>query len=171
MNLEKPNNERFCTFEQFNWRHPPTFDVRDNSNMAGTLNILGYKNQQKIRFTAFKLTRKAKRWKISERAIKEANGIGGASWPHFKQILIDHFFPRFVRDTRAQEFMDLVQWTMTVYKYAKKFVEISHFASYLILDEENKTTMFERCLNHIIHERAYFSKLEFLRSSALGGTN
>lgn len=42
---------------------------------------------------------------------------------------------------------------MTIYQYAAKFVELSHFAKYLIPDEEKKTWKFEEGLNQKIYAR------------------
>jgi hypothetical protein len=43
--------------------------------------------------------------------------------------------------------MDLVQETMIVIEYATKFIHLSRFAIYLILDEEKKAKKFERGLS------------------------
>lgn len=55
--------------------------------------------------------------------------------PYFKKILFDHFFSRSVRDVRAKEFASFVQRAMIVHQYVAKFVDLSHFAYYLIPDE------------------------------------
>ncbi|KAF5472064.1 hypothetical protein F2P56_008811 [Juglans regia] len=41
---------------------------------------------------------------------------------------------------------------MTVHQYATRFAELSHFAAYLIPDEENKAKKFEDSLNYKIYE-------------------
>lgn len=38
-------------------------------------------------------------------------------------------------------------------QYATRFMELSHFTNYLILDKENKAKMFERGLDRKIRER------------------
>ncbi|XP_035551101.1 uncharacterized protein LOC118349682 [Juglans regia] len=145
--LNENNNERGCTFEQFNRIHPPTFDGRGDSNAAEDwiqdieeiFSVLECTNQQKVRFAAFKLIGEAKRWWNSEKAIRENGGTGEVSWPHFKQNFFHRFFRKADQEARAREFTNLVQGTMTVRQYAAKFAELSHFASYLIPDEEKKT--------------------------------
>jgi hypothetical protein len=52
-----------------------------------------------------------------------------------------------VQEAKAREFMDLVQETMIVIEYATKFIHLSRFAVYLILDEEKKAKKFERGLS------------------------
>lgn len=71
------------------------------------LNVLEGTDQQRVQFLAFKLTREAKRW-IFERAIREVVGTGIVSWLLFKQTFLDRFFPRSVKNTRAQEFTNLI---------------------------------------------------------------
>ena len=39
-----------------------------------------------------------------------------------------------------------------MHQYAARFVELSHFASYLIPDEEKKTQKFEAALDNQIYE-------------------
>ncbi|XP_041025420.1 uncharacterized protein LOC121265825 [Juglans microcarpa x Juglans regia] len=141
--------------------HPPTFDGRGDPTLVEdwiqdieeVLRVLNCTDKQKVLYSAFKLTSEAKRWWISERTIKEAGGRGVVSWPHFKHIFFDPFFPRSIRDARAKDFADLVQGTMTLHQYAARYVELSRFASYLIPDEEKKTRKFDKGLNNQIYER------------------
>ncbi|XP_040987697.1 uncharacterized protein LOC121235419 [Juglans microcarpa x Juglans regia] len=122
--LNAGNEEDGCTIEQFNQMHPPTFDGRGDPTLAKDwiqefeviLRVLNCTDEQKILYSAFKLTGEAKRWWISERTIREADGRGVVSWPHFKQIFFDRFFPRSIRDARAKDISDLVQGTMTVHQ-------------------------------------------------------
>ncbi|KAF5459719.1 hypothetical protein F2P56_019641, partial [Juglans regia] len=154
--VNENNNESGCTFEQFNRTHPPTFDGRVDSNatedwiqdIEEIFSVLECTDQQKVRFAAFKLIGEAKRWWNSEKAIREADGTGVVSWPHFKQNIFDLFFPKADREARARDFTNLVQGTMTVRQYAAKFAELSRFAPYLIPDEENKIRRFEEDLVH-----------------------
>jgi hypothetical protein len=51
---------------------------------------------------------------------------------------------------KAQEFLDLVQGGMTEIEYVVKFLQLSCFGMYLILNEEKKVKKFERGLNSCI---------------------
>ncbi|XP_041026968.1 uncharacterized protein LOC121267172 [Juglans microcarpa x Juglans regia] len=117
-------NEGGCTVEQFN-----------------------------LAYATFKLTGEAKRWWISERSIREAEGTEIVSWLHFKQTFLGHFFPSSFREDKAMEFATLVQGTMTVHQYAARFTELSRFATYLIPDEEKKARKFEQGLNEKLYVR------------------
>ncbi|XP_041004123.1 uncharacterized protein LOC121249482 [Juglans microcarpa x Juglans regia] len=124
--------------------------IQDIEEIIRILNCIG---EQKLLYSAFKLTEEAKRRWISERTIRKTDGSGVVSWPHFKQIFFDRFFPRSVRDGKAKEFADLVQETMTMHQYVARFVKLSRFASYLIPDEEKKNRKFEEGLNNWIYKR------------------
>ncbi|XP_041020483.1 uncharacterized protein LOC121262135 [Juglans microcarpa x Juglans regia] len=162
------NSEGGCTFEQFNRTHPPTFDRRSDFSAAEDwiqdieeiFSVLECTDQQKVRFAAFKLIGEAKRWWNSEKAIREADGTGVVSWPHFKQNFFDRFFPKADWEARAQEYTNLVQGTMTVCQYAAKFAKLSRFASYLIPDEEKKARKFEEGLNYKIYERVMLLQIQ-----------
>lgn len=69
----------------------------------------------------------------------------------------NHFFTRAVREAKAREFMDLIHGGMTVTEYASRFVQLSRFATYLILDVKKKAKKFKRGLNPRIRTMmAYF---------------
>jgi hypothetical protein len=65
------------------------------------------------------------------------------SWEVFKHEFNRHFFPRVVQDSKAREFLDLVQGGMSVIEYIAKFLQLLHFGLYLILTEEKKAKKFE----------------------------
>ncbi|XP_041009525.1 uncharacterized protein LOC121253605 [Juglans microcarpa x Juglans regia] len=75
-------NEGGCTVEQFNRMHPPLFDGRGDPTLAEDwvqdieeiLRVLTCTEEQKVAYATFKLTGEAKRWWISERSIREAEG-------------------------------------------------------------------------------------------------
>ncbi|XP_041000284.1 uncharacterized protein LOC121246246 [Juglans microcarpa x Juglans regia] len=141
--LNENNNDGGCTFEQFNRTHPPIFDGRGDTNTAEDW----IQDIEEI-FSVLE----SKRWWNSEKVIREAEGTGVIVWAQFKQNFFDRFFPKADREARAREFTNLVQGTMTMHQYAARFAELSHFAAYLIPDEEKKTRKFEEGLNYRINE-------------------
>ncbi|XP_035542830.1 uncharacterized protein LOC118345283 [Juglans regia] len=152
-----------CTLEQFSRPHPPTFDGRLNSldaeswieRMEQIFEMLYYTDDQKAKYATYHLIDMANKWWKSTRALVQLE-LGEAvpiSWEHFKKIFLDHFFPRTLQESRARQFMDLTQGSMTVVQYAMTFMELSRFASYLIPDEEKKAEKFEHGLDCRIRER------------------
>ncbi|KAF5442583.1 hypothetical protein F2P56_035225 [Juglans regia] len=159
--MNATNDEWGCTIEQFNRMHPPTFDGRGDATLAEDwiqdneeiLRVINCTDVHKVLYSAFKLMGEAKRWWISKRTIREAEGTKIVRWLHFKQIFLERFFPTFVRDDKAMEFANLVQGAMSVHQYSARFIELSRFAAYLIPDEEKKARKFEQGLNEKIYER------------------
>ncbi|XP_035540230.1 uncharacterized protein LOC118344213 [Juglans regia] len=152
-----------CTLEQFSHQHPPTFDGRLNSldaeswieRMEQIFEVLYCTDDQKVKYATYHLTDMANKWWKSTRALVQLE-LGEAvpiTWEYFKKIFLDHFFPQTLQESRARQFMDLTQGSMTVAQYATTFMELSRFASYLIPDEEKKAEKFERGLNRRIRER------------------
>ncbi|XP_035539690.1 uncharacterized protein LOC118344045 [Juglans regia] len=158
---QRNSNEGGGNIEQFNRMHPPSFDGKGEPTLAEDwvqdieeiLRVLTCTDEQKVAYATFKLTGEAKRWWISERTIREAGGTEIVSWPHFKQIFLERFFPSSAREDKAMEFATLVQGSMTVHQYAARFIELSRFAAYLIPDEEKKARKFEQGLNEKLYER------------------
>ncbi|XP_040990920.1 uncharacterized protein LOC121238145 [Juglans microcarpa x Juglans regia] len=136
--------------------HPPTFDGRGDATLAEDLiqdieeilRVINCTDKQKVLYSAFKLTGEAKRWWISERTIREAEGTEIVHWVHFKQIFLECFFRTSVRDDKAMEFANLE-------KKARKFEQglnekiykrIVGFQIWNFSELVNKATVFERSL-------------------------
>ncbi|XP_035542977.1 uncharacterized protein LOC118346077, partial [Juglans regia] len=143
-----------CTLEQFSHQHPPTFDGRLNSMDAESridrieqiFEVLYCTDDQKVKYATYHLTDMANKWWKSTRALVQLE-LGEAvpiTWEYFKKIFLDHFFPQTLQESRARQFMDLTQGSMTVAQYATTFMELSRFASYLIPDEEKKAEKFRK---------------------------
>lgn len=149
------------SIDDFNKLHPPTYDGRGDPILAEDwiqdieeiLRVTPCTEEQKVLFSAFKLTGEAKRWWISERTIRESTRTEIVEWEKFKEIFLERFFPDSVKNDKAVEFANLVQGTMSVHQYAAKFIELARFAAYLIPDEEKKCRKFEQGLNEKIFER------------------
>ncbi|KAF5456596.1 hypothetical protein F2P56_026063, partial [Juglans regia] len=123
--------------------------------MEQIFEVLYCTDDQNVTYATYHLTDMANKWWKSTRALVQSE-LGEAvpiSWEHFKRIFLDHFFPRTLQESRARQFMDLTQGSMTVAQYATTFMKLSRFASYLIPDEEKKAEKFERGLNRRIRER------------------
>ncbi|XP_057981072.1 uncharacterized protein LOC131166487 [Malania oleifera] len=91
------------------------------------LEVLGYTNEQKVRYVTFKMSGDAKRWWLSMKLLDE-----------------QRYFPLSIREEKIEEFTNLTQGNMTVGEYAAKFVELSRFAPFLIPNEARKIRKFEK---------------------------
>ncbi|XP_041011310.1 uncharacterized protein LOC121255088 [Juglans microcarpa x Juglans regia] len=118
-------------------------------------------DDQKVIYATYNLTDLANNWWKSTQALLQ-NELGEGvpiTWECFKEVFLDCFFPQSLRESRARQFMDLTQGTMTVDQYATKFMELSRYASYLIPDEEKKAEKFERGLDWRIRDRVRALKI------------
>ena len=159
-----------CTFGEFRKQNPPSFD-REPDPMAEEnwllkieklLRALECIDAQKVMYATFALWGSADRWWLStEQLLKmELGRDTPINWEKFKEVFNGTYFPNVVRDRKAREFSDLVQGAMTVEEYAAKFVELSHFAPYLILDEPNKVKKFREGLDGRIRPLIIASRVD-----------
>ncbi|XP_057958686.1 uncharacterized protein LOC131151456 [Malania oleifera] len=115
--------------------------------------VLNCTDKQKVRYATFKMTGEAKRWWLSAKLLEDQRLEKIAlTWERFKELFFDMYFPSAVREKKIKEFTNLTQEEMTVVEYAAKFVELSHFAPFLILNEAMKAKKFEKGLRHRIYE-------------------
>ncbi|XP_042961961.1 glycine-rich RNA-binding protein RZ1C-like [Carya illinoinensis] len=73
----------------------------------------------------------------------ELGSFAAVSWQRFKKEFNDRFFPAFVRRQKEREFTSLVQGSMTVEQYARRFIELGRFATHLIAMEEMQAEYFQ----------------------------
>ncbi|XP_057954261.1 uncharacterized protein LOC131148526 [Malania oleifera] len=115
--------------------------------------VLDCTNKQKVYYAAFKMTREAKHWWPSVKLLDDQRVVKIAlTWERFKELFFDRYFPSSVREENVEEFTNLTQGDMTVAEYAVKFVELSRFAPFLVLNEARQARKFEKGLRHRIYE-------------------
>ncbi|WMV50554.1 hypothetical protein MTR67_043939 [Solanum verrucosum] len=75
---------------------------------------------------------------------KENKGEGAApvTWECFTGAFQDRFFPRKLREAKAQEFMNLRQGTMSVQKYGLKFTQLSRYAPHMVANPRAQMSKF-----------------------------
>ncbi|XP_059431475.1 uncharacterized protein LOC132164978 [Corylus avellana] len=140
--------------------HSDSFDGRgDQINAENWLNDVEEllattrcTNEQKVAYATCKLTKEARCWWQEKNMVLvvDLGSEDAITWDIFKHELNQHFFPRVVQEAKAQVFLDLVQGGMTVIEYTAKFLQLSQFGMYLILNEEKKekkAKKFEQGLN------------------------
>ncbi|XP_057975933.1 uncharacterized protein LOC131163354 [Malania oleifera] len=73
-------------------------------------------------------------------------------WSRFIDIFFERYFLASVRSAKALEFLYLTHGFMMVQQYTVRFVELSRFAPYMVLDKERKARKFEEGLRQNLHE-------------------
>ncbi|XP_057965542.1 uncharacterized protein LOC131156112 [Malania oleifera] len=64
------------------------------------------------------------------------------------------------REAKIEEFLNLKQGQQTVQQYAARFIELSHFASYIIPYDTKKVQQFERGMRREIYKQMSILKLQ-----------
>ncbi|XP_057958553.1 uncharacterized protein LOC131151320 [Malania oleifera] len=129
-----PPTGQGCSIKEFMRMNPTAFiggpDLVAAENWVQEIEeimvVLDCTDEQKVRYTTFKMTGEAKHWWLSAKLLEDQRVI--------------------------EEFTNLTQGDMTVAKYAAKFVELSCFAPFLIPNEVRKARKFEKCLKCRIFE-------------------
>ncbi|KAH7564988.1 hypothetical protein JRO89_XS09G0099300 [Xanthoceras sorbifolium] len=87
------------------------------------------------------------------------------SWNEFKRLFNAHFYPSFYQNLKMNEFYKLVQGSMTVDAYEKKFTELSRAAPHIVENEVNRCRKFEEGLRHEM--KTYVSAAEHIEYGKL----
>jgi hypothetical protein len=142
-----------CPFKRFERLHITPFDGKQDpieckhwlTDVEEILRLAGCTKEQKVQYTAYRLSGEAKNWWTAKKVllIQELGSEETISWPRFQRKFLQQYFPKILRDAKAREFMDLTQGNMTVAQYAGRFNELARFATYLVVDEENRGSLNE----------------------------
>ena len=74
-------------------------------------------------------------------------------WEPFKKVFLDQYFIDTSNEGLRIEFINLVQWSMTVAHYEAKFTSLSRFARAFASTEEEKAKQFMRGLRPSIRNK------------------
>ncbi|XP_057950899.1 uncharacterized protein LOC131145723 [Malania oleifera] len=94
-----------------------------------------------------KLAREAERWWMTVSLLEEKRIDSSVmTCSHFKEVFFERYFPTSVRDEMTDEFLSLTQGTSTVQSCVVRYIELSHFASCMILNKYEKAWRFKKGL-------------------------
>ncbi|XP_022149799.1 uncharacterized protein LOC111018145 [Momordica charantia] len=151
--LHTPQSEaRFI--KDFKRYGPLTFDVESERATAAEewirelealYTYLGCEDQFKVKGAVLMLRGEALNlW--DSIAVAEDHANVPIPWTRFKDLLYDYYYPETVKDMKEAEFLHLVQGTLSVAQYERKFAELSCFALELIPTEALKIKRFVKGL-------------------------
>ena len=120
--------------QRFRAHHPPTFIgggdlmVADHwfmqiEKVLKAMEITSDKTR--IRLAAFRLDGEARVW---WRWARTSRDLEVMTWAKFHDLFMSKYFPDTARHTKAQEFLELRQGTMTVMEYVARFTELARFS-------------------------------------------
>ena len=65
------------------------------------------------------------------------------TWDNFRRLFMGKYFPASARHTKAREFLELRQGTMTVLEYVARFIELARFGDDYVATDEAKVRKFK----------------------------
>ena len=86
------------------------------------------------------------------------------TWAEFHDLFMGKYFPDTARHTKAQEFLELKQETMTVLEYVARFTELDRFADDYVAMDMAKVRRFENGLKLSIRGRIVGLRLQNMDS-------
>ncbi|XP_057953867.1 uncharacterized protein LOC131148147 [Malania oleifera] len=141
--------------------HPPKFTrgydqiMVENwvQKMEKLLKVLHYSDKQKVLYATFQLAGEAERWCTAMSLLEEQRADpSGMTRSRFKEIFFERYFQASTYDAKADEFSILTQGTLTVHRYATRYIELSRFVPCLISNECEKAQRFEKGLRKDIRK-------------------
>ncbi|XP_015054885.1 uncharacterized protein LOC107001289 [Solanum pennellii] len=101
---------------------------------------------------------------------KDRRALGGVpvTWEMFKTAILERFFPRDMRETKVEEFINLKQGSMKVREYYLKFVKLFRYATSLVSNNTDEMSRFltghskdldEECREAMRHDSMDLSRI------------
>ena len=96
----------------------------------------------------------------TQRKENRSTNATSITWDCFSETFLNSFFPRELRESKAQELMNLRQGNMTVQEYGIKFNQLSRYAPHLVADSRAQINKFlyvvsdlvkTKCINAEMH--------------------
>ncbi|XP_058084588.1 uncharacterized protein LOC131232378 [Magnolia sinica] len=106
---------------------------------------------QKVELAIYMLEGEADHWWDS--IVRMNLRVEAWTWAQFCKKFDNKYFPLYVKNQKAREFMKLEQGDLTVHQYDAKFTELSRFITFLVSDETCKAQKFEEGLRASIRSR------------------
>ena len=115
----------------------------------------------RIRLAAFQLEGEAQIW---WNWAKTSRDLEAMTWAEFHDLFMGKYFPDTARHTKAQEFLELKQGTMTVLEYVVRFTKLARFADDYVATDMAKVRRFENGLKLSIQSRIVGLRLQDMDS-------
>ena len=113
--------------------------LTDTTNL---LNAARVPKENQVEVAKIQLKDIARTWWLAEEARLEKP----ITWTTFTKSFYSRFFPATARKDMAEQFIMLQQGNKSVDQYAAEFLRLSHFAPYMVADEEDRASRFQQGL-------------------------
>ena len=95
---------------------------------------------------------------------KTSRDLEAMTWTEFHELFMGKYFPDTARHTKAQEFLELKQGTMTMMEYMARFTELARFVDDYVATDMAKVRRFENGLKLSIRGRIVGLRLQDMDS-------
>ncbi|KAH9657944.1 Endonuclease [Citrus sinensis] len=106
--------------------------------------VMRCSEEDRLSFATFLLEDRAYHW--WQTVERRYQGHAAPTWAIFHKEFYDHYFPTVYQDIKRSEFLRLVQGSMPVEEYEKKFLDLSRFSTSAIGDERERCRRLEEGL-------------------------
>ena len=122
---------------------------------------------EKVELASYQLKDVAQTWCKMWRDSRVLGGVP-VTWELFKTAFLERFFPREMKEAKAEEFINLKQRSMTVREYSLKFLKLSRYATSLVSNSKDEINRLltgiaedleEECRAAMLHENMNLSRL------------
>ena len=115
----------------------------------------------RIRLAAIQLEGEARVW---WRWVRTSRDLEVMTWVEFQELFMGKYFSETARHAKAQEFLELKQWAMTVMDYMARFTELARFVDDHVATNRAKFRRFENGLKLSIRARIVGLRLQDMDS-------
>ncbi|XP_015072602.1 uncharacterized protein LOC107016730 [Solanum pennellii] len=98
---------------------------------------MGATDIEKVELSSYQLKDVAQTWCKMWQNSRVLGGVPG-TWELFKTTFLERFFPREIKEAKAEEFINLKQGLMTVREYSLKFVKLSRLMVHVHQVEDSR---------------------------------
>lgn len=112
--------------------------------LESIFDVMECSDDKKLRLAVFLLKGGAADWWISFRCRYPNPSV--ITWTNFREAFYETYYPPFYQDAKQNEFLRLVQGSMSVAEYHVRFVELSKYANAMVAEERDRCRQFEQGL-------------------------
>ncbi|XP_074352806.1 uncharacterized protein LOC141691956 [Apium graveolens] len=153
-----PPVEHVVTFKQFHSVKPPKFEGSADptkakawlKEMEKAFVLVKVKADQKTDFASYFLKGEANYPWESKKALE---GEGVVTWDRFTGLLLEKYFPRYMKNQIEIKFLELKQGNLSVTDYKAKFTELARFVPEQVDTDKKRAKIFQQGLKPWIRSR------------------
>jgi len=122
------------------------------------LDIMGVTSVNKVELATYQLKSVSQVWYTQWKNNRPV-GAGPIEWQVFKSAFLGRFFPRELRESKVEEFINLSQGGTNVKEYSQKFTQLSRYAPTLVSYSRDEMSRFLTGVSDLVEEECHTATL------------